>query len=139
MNRAAFPVCAGTIAVRRSNFVISLKPISAEYRTAQGVDYVPKLVEALSWGSIISCAMSAVLLRSSHAIPGRNQVQKSLLLSLFAFIFVPPGIEVPETLLNPVNDSWRSFPVGGLFNISRIAAPGVTIGLVQEQLKRSGR
>lgn len=119
-----------------ANFAISLTPIAAEYRAALSIAYGPMLLEALLGGLVLGFGVSYLLLRLFDRLPTESPVWKSLLLSLAALVAVTVFVEVPAKFLTPTDDAWRYFLIAALFNVVRIAALGVVIGLLYGRLHR---
>jgi len=117
-----------------ANFAISLSPIAAEYRAALSIDYVPMLLEAVLGGLVLGFGVSYFLLRFFDRLPTQSPVLKSMLLSLIALVAVTALVEVPAKLLTPTHDAWQYFLIAALFNVIRIAALGVVIGLLYGRL-----
>ncbi|TFC44355.1 MULTISPECIES: hypothetical protein [Cryobacterium] len=132
--RASIPAVAGGLAFWAANFAISLTPIAAEYRAALSIAYVPMLLEAMFGGMVLGFGVSYSLVRFYDRLPTQSPVLKSLLLSLTALVAVTALVEVPAKLLTPTPDAWRYFLIAALFNVIRIAALGVVIGLLYGRL-----
>ena len=122
-----------------ANFAISRTPISAEYRTAMSISYIPMLVEALAGGLIIGFGVSFFLLRFFDKIPTKNPILKSIILSLIALFIATITIEVPSHFLIPNNNPMRYFFIGFLFNVLRILALGIVIGYLYKRVLPDGR
>lgn len=121
---------AGGLGFWVANFAISLTPIAAEYRAALSIPYFPMLAEALVGGLAIGYAVAYLLLTFNERIPGKNTVLKSVALSTVILIGVTVLVEVPAKFLTPTNDAMRYFLIGTAFNIVRILALGVVIGVL---------
>lgn len=117
-----------------TNFAISRTPIAAEYREALSISYLPMLVESLIGGLIIGFFVSYFLLRFYDNIPTKNPIQKSVILSFIALIFVTILLEGPVRFLT-TSDALRYFLIGALFNVLRIFALGITIGYLSNRLE----
>lgn len=117
-----------------ANFAISLSPIAAEYRAALSIAYVPMLLEAVLGGLVLGFGVSYFLLRFFDRLPTQSPVLKSMLLSLTALVAVTALVEVPAKFLTPTHDAWQYFLIAALFNVIRIAALGVVIGLLYGRL-----
>lgn len=113
-----------------ANFAISLSPIAAEYRAGVSIAYAPMLLEALIGGLVLGFVVGYFLLRFFDRLPTRSPVLKSLVLSLIALVAVTVIVEIPAKFLAPQPDAWRYFLIAGLFNVIRIPALGVVIGLL---------
>jgi hypothetical protein len=61
---------------------------------------------------------------------GLSPVTASLMLSGVALAIVTLVIEVPAKFLTTINDPWRYFLIGALFNSLRILALGAVIGVL---------
>src|SRR4030066_678697 len=93
---------AGGAAFWITDFVISVSPITAEYRAAFSISYLPMaLVEALVGGLIIGCCVSYSLLRFFDKIPTKTPIPKALILSFVALVIIE-GLSTP---INPSNAS----------------------------------
>ena len=119
-----------------TNFAISLTPMAAEYRAGLSIAYVPMLVEALVGGLTVGLGVGFCLLRFFDKIPTKNPILKSLILSSLALILVTIVLEVPGKFLADITDPWHYFLVGALFNVLRISALGIVIGVLFERLHR---
>ena len=120
---------AGGAAFWATNFAISLTPIAAEYRAALSISYLPMIAESLVAGLIIGFFVSYILLRFFDKIPTRNPILKSLFLSIIALIIATILIELPSSFAAESN-VLRYFLIGALFNVLRILALGIVIGLL---------
>jgi NhaP-type Na+/H+ or K+/H+ antiporter len=116
-----------------TNFAISLTPVAAEYRAALSISYVPMLIESLIGGMFVGFFVSFCLLRFYDRIPTRDPVLKSLILSIIALIVVSTVLEGPARFLAP-GDGLRYFLIGALFNVLRILALGMAVGLLYKRL-----
>jgi hypothetical protein len=125
---------AGGLAFWVSNLAISLTPIAAEYRAGLSIPYWPMLAEALLGGLAIGVGVSLCLLRFPDAIPGTTPVLKSGWMSLAALLLVTVLVEVPAKLLLPSSDPTRYLLIGLGFNLVRILALGVVIGLLHARV-----
>lgn len=137
--KASLLAIAGGLGFWIANFAISLTPIAAEYRAALSIAYRPMLLEALLGGLLIGFCVSYCLLRFFDKLPTTKPMLKSLILSFSAFILVTILIEVPAKFLTPMNDAWRYFLIGALFNLLRILALGTVIGYLYARLNGSVR
>ena len=126
--KAFVPALAGGLGFWAANFVISLTPIAAEYRTALSIPYIPMLLASLLGGLIIGFCVSYFLLRFFDRIPTRNPILKSVLLSLVVLIIVT--ILTGGSALLPATTSHapRYFLIGTVFNMVRILALGAVVG-----------
>ena len=124
------PAVAGAIAFWSANLVISLTPIAAAYRSAMSIAYVPMLVEAAVGGLLIASVVALVLVRYPERVPGTGPVSRALWLSAAALIVLTVLVEVPSKLLSGVSDPGHWVLVATVFNVIRVLALGVAIGLV---------
>jgi hypothetical protein len=134
VRKALVLAIAGGLAFWAANFAISLTPIAAEYRAALSISYFPMLLEALIGGLIIGCCVSYFLLRFFDKIPTKNPILKSVILSFVALIIVTILIEVPAKFLAPTSDTLHYFLIGTIFNVLRILALGIAIGILYDRL-----
>lgn len=121
---------AGGAAFWIANFAISLTPIAAEYRAALSISYVPMLLEALAGGLVLGFGVSMALIRFADRVPGRNSLQKALLLSLVALAVATVVIELPAKMTAGIPDPVRYLVIGTVFNTIRILALGLVVGVV---------
>ncbi len=122
---------AGGAAFWITDFIISVSPIAAEYRTAFSISNLPvALAEALVGGLVISFFVSLFLLHYIDRIPTTNSIVKALILSFAAMLI----IEVLSTLVNPSNASVYLLLDTGM-NASRFLALGIVIGYLYDKLK----
>ena len=124
------PALAGAAGFWLANLVISLTPVAAAYRSAMSVPYVPMLVESAAGALLVSGALTFVLLRYPHRVVGTGPVRKALLLGMGAFVLLTVLVEVPSTLRSDVADPVHWLLVFAVFNVIRILALSVTVGLV---------
>lgn len=120
------------------NFLISLTPLAAHYRSALSIDYVPMLVEAAVGGLLLATAVSWCLLTFPGRIPGHTPMVQSLLVSLGAFVAVTVLIEVPSKALGSLADPWPLLGISIGINALRILALGVVIGRSLQRTPTSG-
>lgn len=111
-----------------ANFAISLTPIAAEYRAALSISYVPMLLEALAGGLVLGVGVSLALLRFADRVPGRNPLQKALLLSLAVLAIATILIELPAKMTAGIPNPARYLVIGTVFNTIRILALGLVVG-----------
>jgi hypothetical protein len=111
------------------NFSISRTPIAAEYRAALSISYFPMLIEALIGGLIIGLGVSYFLLRFFDRIPVKDPILKSVILSSIALFIVTILLGGPSSYFATGN-VLRYFIIGTTFNVIRILALGVAIGIV---------
>ena len=119
-----------------ANFAISRTPISAEYRTALSISYLPMLVESLIAGLIIGFFVSYFLLRFFNKIPTQDPISKSVILTFIVLIIVTISIGGPSSFL-ATGDVLRYFLIGTIFNVLRFLALGRGIGYLYKRLYRS--
>lgn len=125
---AAVLTLTGGAAFWLANFAISLAPIAAEYRAALSISYVPMLLEALAGGLVLGFGVSVALLRFADRVPGRNPLQRALLLSLVALALATIVIELPAKMTAGIPNPVRYLVIGTVFNTIRILALGLVIG-----------
>ena len=121
---------AGAVAFWSANLVISLTPIAATYRSAMSMAYVPMLVEAAVGGLLIASVVAVVLVRYPERVPGTGPLSRALWLSAAALILLPVVVELPSKLRSGVSDPGHWLLVATLFNVIRLLALGLAIGLV---------
>lgn len=85
-------------------------------------------------GLVLGFGVSYFLLRFVDRLPTQSPVLKSMLLSLTALVSVTVLVEVPAKFLAPTHDAWRYFLTAAMFNVIRIPALGVVIGLLYGRL-----
>lgn len=124
------PAVAGAVAFWSANLVISLTPIAASYRSAISISYVPMLVEAAVGGLLIAGVVALVLVRHPERVPGTGPLSRALWLSAGALILLTAFVEVPSKLRSGVSDPGHWLLVAMAFNVIRVLALGVAIGLV---------
>ena len=124
------PAVAGAVAFWSANLVISWTPIAASYRSAFSVAYVPMLVEAALGGLLIASVVALVLMRYAERIPGTGPLSQALWLSAAALVLLTLCVEVPSKLLSGVSDPGYWLLVATVFNVIRVLALGVAVGLV---------
>lgn len=124
------PAVAGAVAFWSANLVISLTPIAATYRSAMSITYVPMLVEAAVGGLLIAGVVAAVLVRYQDRVPGAGPLSRALWLSAAALVLLTVFVEVPSKLLSGVPDPGHWLLVATVFNVIRVLALGLAIGLV---------
>jgi hypothetical protein len=120
---------AGAVAFWSANLVISLTQIAADYRSAMSVAYVPMLVEAAVGGLLIASVVALVLVRYPERVPGTGTLSRALCLSATALVVVTVLVELPAKLLSGVSDPAHWLLVATVFNVIRILALGVAVGL----------
>lgn len=124
------PAVAGAVAFWSANLVISLTPIAAAYRSAFSIAYVPMLVEAALGGLLIAGVVTLVLVRAPERVPGTGPLGRALWLSAAALVLLTVFVEIPSKLLSGVSDPSHWLLVATVFNVVRVGALGVAIGLV---------
>jgi hypothetical protein len=117
----------GGVAFWAANFTISRTPISAEYRAALSISYLPMLLESLVAGLMIGFFVSFFLLRSFDKIPTKDPILKSVILTFIVLIIVTILIGGPSSFL-ATSDVLRYFLIGTIFNVLRFLALGLAIG-----------
>ena len=126
---------AGALAFWVTNFAISLTPIAAEYRAGLSISYIPMIVESLVGGLIIALLVSYFLIRFYNRIPASKPIIKSVFLSLIALIAATAILELPASF-GASGDVLHYFLIGLLFNVLRILALGIAIGLLMSLLHK---
>lgn len=116
-----------------ANLAISLTHIAAEYRAALSISYFPMLLESLIGGLIIGFCVSYFLLRFFDKIPTKDPILKSVILSFIVLAIVTILIGGPSSFLT-TSDVLRYFLIGTAFNVLRILALGIGIGLLYRRL-----
>jgi hypothetical protein len=124
------PAVAGAVAFWSVNLVISVTPIAAAYRSAMSIAYVPMLVEAAVGGLLIASVVALVLARYPERVPGSGPLSQALWLSSAALFVLIVVVEVPSKLRSGVSDPGHWFLVATAFNVIRVLALGLAIGLV---------
>jgi hypothetical protein len=124
------PAIAGAVAFWSANLVISVTPIAAAYRSALSIAYVPMLVEAAVGGLLIASVVSLVLARYPEGVPGSGPLGRALWLSAAALILLTVVVELPSKLRSGVSDPGHWLLVATAFNVLRLLALGLAIGLV---------
>ncbi len=124
---------AGGLCFWAATFAISLTPIAAEYRAALSIAYLPMLLESLLGGLIIGFCVSYLLLRFSDRIPPRDQILRSVMLSLIVLAIVTILLQGPASFV-ATGDVLRYFLIGTMFNLVRILALGVVTGCLYKRL-----
>ncbi len=123
------PAVAGAVAFWSANLVISVTPIAAAYRSALSIAYVPMLVEAAVGGLLLASVVALVLARYPQRVPGTGPLSRALWLSAAALILLTAFVEVPSKLRSGVPDPGHWLLVATAFNVFRVLALGVAIGL----------
>ncbi len=121
---------AGAVAFWSANLVISLTPIAAAYRSAMSIAYVPMLVEAAIGGLLLAIAVALVLVRYPRRFPGNQPLSRALWLSAAALVLLTVLVEVPSKLRSGVSDPGHWLLVATVFNVIRVLALGLAVGLV---------
>jgi len=124
---------AGGSAFWSANFAISLTPIAAEYRAALSIAYFPMLLESLIGGLMIGFCVSYFLLCLFEKIPTKNPILKSVILSFIVLTIVTISLGGPSSFL-ATGDVLRYFLIGTIFNVIRILALGIVVGLLYDKL-----
>jgi len=123
------PAVAGAVAFWSANLVISWTPIAAAYRSAMSIAYVPMVVEAAVGGLLIAGVVALVLVRYPERVPGTGPLSRALWLSAAALVLLTVFVEVPSKLHSGVSDPGHWLLVATVFNVIRVLALGVAIGL----------
>jgi hypothetical protein len=113
-----------------ANFLISLTPIAAAYRSALLIAYVPMLVQAAVGGLLIASVVAVVLVRYPQRVPGSSPLSQALWLSAAALVLLTLTVEVPSKLGSAVSDPGHWLFVATVFNAIRVMALGLAVGLV---------
>lgn len=113
-----------------ANLIISWTPIAAAYRSAFSIAYVPMLVEAAVGGLILAGVLAWVLVRHPGLIPAAGPMSRALWLSAAALLCLTMFVELPSKLASGVSDPGRWLLAATVFNVIRVLALGVAIGLV---------
>lgn len=121
---------AGAAAFWLANLAISATPVAAAYRSALGISYLPMLLEAAAGGLVLGAAVAFVVVRYPAKVPGAGPLTKALLVGAVALVLVTIGLELPSKLSSDVDDPARWLFVATAFNVIRILALAVTIGVV---------
>jgi hypothetical protein len=130
--RWAAPTVAGAAAFWLANLAISATPVAAGYRYALSIRYVPMLAEAAVGGLVLGGVLTFLLVCHASKIPGFSRLSKALLLGAVALVVVTIGIEAPSKLASGVENPAHWLLVATTFNLIRILALAVTIGLVAD-------
>lgn len=128
-NKAFVLTLVGGLAFWLANFGISRTAIAAEYRAAMSISYYPMLLESLIGGLIIGLSVSYPLLCFFDKIPVKDPILKSVILSSIALFIVTILLGGPSSYFATGN-VLRYFIIGTTFNVIRILALGVAIGIV---------
>jgi len=94
------------------------------------ITYVPMLIQAAVGGLLIATVVAAVLVRYQDRVPGTGPLSRALWLSAAALVLLTVFVEAPSKLLSGVPDSGHWLLVATAFNVIRVLALGVAIGLV---------
>lgn len=124
------PAMAGAVAFWSANLVISLTPIAAAYRSAMSIAHVPMLVEAAIGGLLLASAVALVLARYPRRLPGTGPLSRALWISAAALVLLTVLVEVPSKLRSGVSDPGHWLLVATVFNVVRVLALGLAVGLV---------
>ena len=133
------PALAGAVAFWSANLVISWTPIAATYRTAMSITYVPMLIQAAVGGLLLAGVVAAVLVRYPDRVPGTGPLSRALWLSAATLVLLTVFVEVPSKLGSGVPDPGHWLLVATAFNVIRVLALGVAIGLVTRQQPAGAR
>ena len=121
---------AGAAAFWSTNLLISLTPSAAAYRSALSIQYMPMLVEAAAGGLAVAGLVALMLTRFPGRIPGAGPLRKALFLALCTLVVLTVLIELPAKFATDVDDPGRWLFVATVFNMIRVLALGLAIGLV---------
>jgi len=125
-------VIAGGAAFWITDFLIAVSPLSEAYQAAFSITSLSvALVEASVGGLVMSFIVSFLLSLFFIKIPGKNPIQKALILSFAGMAM----IEVLSALANPSYASIYLLQDTGM-NIPRFLALGWTIGFVFDKQNR---
>jgi hypothetical protein len=124
------PAVAGAVAFWSANLAISVTPIASAYRSALSIEYVPMLVEAAVGGLLLASAVALVLVRYPQRVPGTGPLSRAVWLSAAALLLLTVVVEMPSKLRSGVSDPGHWLLVATAFNVIRVLALGVAIGLV---------
>ncbi len=138
------PALAGAAAFWLANLAISATPVAAGYRSALAIPYVPMLVEAAAGGLVLSSALASLIVHYPAKIPGSGPLTKAVLLGAAALVILTIGLELPSKLSSGIDDPAHWLLVATVFNVVRVLALAVTVGLVmgaggQERNRHRGR
>lgn len=115
-----------------TDFLMAVSPIAATYKAAFSFSSLPvALVAALAGGLVIAFSVSFFLLRFFSRLPGKNPIQKALILSFSGMVI----IEVLSAIGNPAHALVYIVLDTGM-NIPRFVALGWTIGFVFDKQNR---
>lgn len=124
------PALAGAAAFWLANLAISGTPVAAAYRSAVGIAYVAMLLEAAAGGLVLAGAVAFLLSHYPAKIPGAGSLAKAALLGAVALVVLTIGLELPTKLSSDMDHAGRWLVVATVFNVIRILALAVTVGLV---------
>jgi hypothetical protein len=123
---------AGGVAFWITDFLMAMSPIAAVYQAAFSITSLPlALVEALAGGLLIACCISYFLFQFLERLPGKNPIQKALILSFCVMAI----IEVLSALANPAH-AFIYLVLDTGMNIPRFLALGWTIGILFDKQNR---
>ena len=126
----------GTAAFWSANFLISLTPSAAAYRSALTIRYVPMLLEAAGGGLLVAGVLALLLVRFGTRVPGTGPVRKALFLAMCALVVVTVLVEVPSKVGAGIDDPVRWLFVATVINTIRVLALGLAIGLGARATRR---
>ena len=124
------PAIAGAVAFWSANLVISVTPIAAAYRSALSIAYVPMLVEAAVGGLLIASVVALGARPIPGAGPGHRPVEPGPGAQRSPLILLTVVVELPSKLRSGVSDPGHWLLVATAFNVIRVLALGLAIGLV---------
>jgi hypothetical protein len=88
------------------------------------------LVEAAVGGLLIAGVVALVLVRYPEWVPGSGLLSRALWLSAAALILLTVVVELPSKLRSGVSDPGHLLLVATVFNVIRLLALGLAVGLV---------
>ena len=118
----------------------SLLPIAAEYRAAYSNWSIQTVwVGSLLIGLIVGYCVSYILIRYFDAIPSKNPILKSGIISFIALIIAIILIDVPQSFFGMSNsfDALYYFLIGVMFNAARFLLLGIVIGYLYNERTHS--
>jgi len=120
-----------------TTILISLLPISAEYRSAFSKANIQTVwVASLPAGLIVGCCVSYSLLRFFDKIPTKNPILKSAIISLIALVIMTILNLVPHSFLGQ-HDVLYYFLIGIMLDVPRFLFLGIVIGYLYRRLFKS--
>ncbi len=130
----------GAAAFWSANFLVSLTPAAAAYRSDLSIRYLPMLVEAAVGGAVLAGAVAAILVRFGTRVPGGGPLRRALFLATCALAVLIVVVELPAKLAADVDEPGRLLLVATTINVIRVLALGLAVGLVaRPRVKGPGR